>query len=73
MGSSKLPSLDTFLDICSAIEFVVNGNPSQVEFNCLKLVNPLESRPEDTDSESDSDWEKEDTHDDGNAFDVFKD
>ena len=30
-------------------------------------MNPLESPPEDTDSESDSDWEEEDTHDDGNA------
>ena len=60
MGSSKLPSL-------------VNENPSQVEFTCPKLVNPLESRPEDTDSVFDSDWEEEDTHDDGNVFDVFKD
>ena len=60
MGSSKLPSL-------------VNENPSQVGFTCPKLVNPLESRPEDTDLVSDSDWEEEDTHDDGNVFDVFKD
>ena len=52
--------------------FVVHENPSQVAFTCPKLVNTLDSRPEDTDSESDSDWE-EDTHDDGNAFDVFKD
>ena len=37
-----------------------------------KLVNPLESRPEDTDSESDSDREEEHTYDDGNTFDVFK-
>ena len=36
-------------------------------------MNPLELRPEDTDSESDSDWEEEDTHNDGNAFDAFKD
>ena len=35
-------------------------------------MNPLESRPEDTDSESDSDWEEECTQDDGNIFDVFK-
>ena len=35
-------------------------------------MNPLESRPEDTDSESDSDWEEEGTQDDGNIFDVFK-
>ena len=73
MGSSKLPSLDPFLDICSDIEFLVNENPSQVEFTCPKLVNPLQSRPEDTDSEPDYDWDKEDTHDDGNASDVFKD
>ena len=33
MGSSKLLSLDTFLDICSDIDFIVNENPSQVEFN----------------------------------------
>ena len=44
MGSSKLLSLDPFLDICSD-----NENPSQVEFTCPKLVDPLESRPEDTD------------------------
>ena len=55
MGSSKLPLLDPFLDICSDIDFVVNENPNQVEFTCPKLVNPLESRPEGTDSESDSD------------------
>ena len=73
MGSSKLPSLDPFLDICSDTDFVVNENPSKVEFTCPKLVNPSESLPEDTDSESDSDWEEEDTHDDGNAFNVFKD
>ena len=73
MESSKLPSLDPFLDICSEIDFIVNENPSQVEFTWPKHVNPLESRPEDTDSESHSDWEQEDTHDDGNAFDVFKD
>ena len=36
-------------------------------------MNPLESRPEGTDSESDSDWEEEDTRDDANAFDVFGD
>ena len=74
MGSSKLPSLDPFLDMCCDIDFLVKENPSQVEFTCLRLVNPLESRSKDTDSESDSDWEEEeDTHDDGNAFDVFKD
>ena len=72
MGSSKLLSLDTFLDICSDIDFIVNENPSQVEFNSPKLVNPLESRPEDTDSESDSDREEEHTYDDGNTFYVFK-
>ena len=49
MGSSKLPSFDLFLDICSDIDFVVNENPSQVEFTSPKLVNPLESRPKDTD------------------------
>ena len=73
MESSKLPSRDPFLDICRDIDFVVNGNPSQVEFTCLKLVNPLESLPEDADSEPNSDWEEEDTHDDKNVFDVFKD
>ena len=73
MGSSKLPSLDPFLDICSDIDFIVHENPSQVEFTCPRLVDPLESRPEDTGSKSDSDWEEEHTHDDGNAFDVFKD
>ena len=61
MGSSKLPSLDPFLDICSDTDFVVNENPSKVEFTCPKLVNPSESLPEDADSESDSDWEEEDT------------
>ena len=55
------------------MDFVVNENPSQVEFACPKLVNPLESCPEDTDSDSDFDWEEEDSHSDGNAFDVFKD
>ena len=39
MGSSTLPSLDAFLDICSQIDFVVNENPSQVEFTCPKPVN----------------------------------
>ena len=73
MRSSKLPSLDPFLLKYSNIEFVVNENPSQVEFTCPKLMNLLESRPEDTDSERDSDWEEEGTHNDGNAFDVFKD
>ena len=73
MGSSKLPSLDLFLDICNDIDFVINENPSQAEFTCPKLVNPLESRLEDTDWESDFDWEVEDTHDDGNVVDVFKD
>ena len=73
MGISKLPSLDPFLDICSDINFVVNENPSQVEFTCSKLLNPLELHPEDTDSESDSDWKEEDTDDDGNAFDVTSD
>ena len=58
--------------VCNDIDFVVNENPSQVEFTCPKLVNPLESCPEDTDSDSDFDWEEEDTHSDGNAFDVFK-
>ena len=66
MRSSKLPLLDPFLDICSDIDFVVNENPSQIKFTCPKL-------PEDTDSGSDSDREEEDAHDDGNAFDVFKD
>ena len=60
VGSSKLTSLDPFLDI----EFVINENSSHVEFTCPKLVNPLASCPEDTDSESDSDWEEEYTHDD---------
>ena len=73
MESSKLPSLDPFLDICSDIEFAVHENPSQVEFTCPKLVNQLEYRPEDTDSGSDSDWEEDGTPDDGNAFGVFKD
>ena len=59
-----LPSLDPFLDICN-IDFVVNENPSQAKFTCPKLVNPLESCPKDTDSGSDSEWEEEDTHDDG--------
>ena len=49
MGSLKLPSLNPFLDICSDIDFIVNENPSQVEFTCPKHVNPLKSRPEDTD------------------------
>ena len=49
MSSLKLPSLNPFLDICSDIEFIVNENPSQVEFTCPKHVNPLKSRPEDTD------------------------
>ena len=69
MGSSKLTSLDPFLNTCSDIDFLVNENPSQVDFTCPKLVNPEESRP----VESDSDWEEEDTHDDGNAFDICKD
>ena len=73
MGSSKLLSLDRFLYICCDIDFVVNENPSQVEFTCPKLVNPLELHLKDTDSESDSYLEEEDTHDDGNAFDVFTD
>ena len=68
MGRSKIPSLDPFLDICSDIDFVDNENFSQVEFTCTKLVNPLELRPEDTDSESDSNWEhicwEQDTHED---------
>ena len=72
MGNSILPSLDPFLDICSDIDFVVNENPSQVDFTRPKLVNPSELGPEDTD-ESDSVWEEEDTYGDGNAFDVFKD
>ena len=72
MGSSKLPSLDPFLDICCNIDFVVNENPTHVGFTCPEIVNLLESRPEDTDSVSDSDWEEEDTHDHGNGFDVFK-
>ena len=46
---------------------------SHVEFTCPKLLNLLEWCPEDTDSESDSDWEEEDIHDDENEFDVFKD
>ena len=41
MGSSKLHSVESFLDICSDTDFVVNENPSQVEFTCPKLVNPL--------------------------------
>ena len=40
MGSSKSPSLDPFLDICSNTDFASNENPSQVEFTCSKLVNP---------------------------------
>ena len=36
-------------------------------------MNPSEPRPEDTDSECDSDWKEEDTHKDGNVFDFFKD
>ena len=63
----------TFLTYGANIDFVVNKNANQVEFACPKLVNPLKSHPKDTDSESDSDWEEGDTHDDGNAFDVFKD
>ena len=55
MGSSKLPSLDLFLDICCNIDFVVNENPTQVGFTCPEIVSLLESRPEDTDSVSDSD------------------
>ena len=43
MECSKVPSLDPFLDIFSDIDFVVNKNPSQIEFTCPKLVNPLES------------------------------
>ena len=58
--SSKLTSPDPFLDI----EFVINENSSHVEFTCPKLVNPIASCPEDTDPESDSDWEEEYTHDD---------
>ena len=69
MESSELPYL---LDICSDIVSVFNKNPSQVEFTYPKLVNPLELCPEDTGSESYSDWEEEDTHD-GNVFGVFKD
>ena len=72
MGGSKLPSLDPFLDICSDIDFVVNENSSQVEFTFPKLVHLLEPRHQDTDSEYDSDWEEEETHDDENAFDAFK-
>ena len=49
MGSSKLPSLEPFLDICSGVDFIVNENASQVEFTCSKLVNPSESCPKDTD------------------------
>ena len=72
MGSLKLPSRDPFLKICSDIDFAVNENLSQVEFTCPKLANQLESRSEDTDSESDSDWEAEDIPNDGNPFDVLK-
>ena len=53
--------------------FCIHENPKQVEFNYPELVNTLELHLDDTDSESDSEWEEEDTHDDGNAFDVFKD
>ena len=38
MGSLKLPSRDSFLDIFSDIDFAVTGNLSQVEFTCAKLV-----------------------------------
>ena len=72
-GSLKLPSRDPFLNICSDIDFAVNENLTQVEFTCPKFANRLESRSEDTDSESDSDWEAEDMRNDGNAFDVLKD
>ena len=38
MGSLKLPSRDSFLDICSDIDSAVNENLSHVEFTCAKLV-----------------------------------
>ena len=37
-----------------AATYIVNRNPSQVEFSCPKLVNPLESRAGDSVSVSDS-------------------
>ena len=37
MRSSKLPSLDHFLDICSDIDFVINENPSQAEFTNFRV------------------------------------
>ena len=73
MESSELPSLSPFLDICCDVDFVVNENPSQVEFTCPKLVNPLQWCSGGPDSKSVSDWEEKDTHGDGNAFDAFED
>ena len=53
--SLKLPLLDPFLNMCRNIDFLVNENPSQVEFALSKLVNPVELLPEHTDLESDLD------------------
>ena len=66
MWSSKLTSLNPFLDICSNKDFVVNGYPSQAEFTCPELVNPLDHVPRMLiQSDCDSDWEEEETHDHG--------
>ena len=57
MWSSKLPSLNPFLNICSDTDFVVKGNPSQAEFTCPELVNPLDCVPRTLiQSDCDSDW-----------------
>ena len=54
MGSSNAQSFSQHIQRHN-IDFVYNENPSQVQFTCPKLLNPLKSCPEDTDSVSDSD------------------
>ena len=58
MGSLKLHSVESSFDICSDID--------------LRLVNPFVAS-QGTNSESDSDWKEKESHDNENAFDVFKD
>ena len=82
LGSSGLPSLDPFADICPLIEFL------QLRENlCLSTLFPKErdcfrEKIQDSEDDSDSEWEPDsdfddcsepESDDDGKAFDAFDD
>ena len=82
LGSSGLPSLDAFADICSLIESLPLRENLSLSTPFPEKLDSFREKIQESEDDSDSEWEPDgdsddcselESDDDGNVFDAFDD